>query len=73
MSVTGWLKKDGKYNINRLVGLSFVIMAVLISLVGCFYTPYDPNAMNADIKNAAPSLSHLFGTEISDGMCFPEL
>ena len=63
MSVTGWLKKDGKYNINRLVGLSFVIMAVLISLVGCFYTPYDPNAMNADIKNAAPSLSHLFGTD----------
>ncbi|MBQ8798777.1 MAG: ABC transporter permease [Lachnospiraceae bacterium] len=63
MSVACWLKKDGKYNINRIIGLLFVAIALLISLVGCFYTPYDPNAMNADIKNAAPSFSHLFGTD----------
>ncbi len=63
MRLTGWFKKDGKYNINRIIGLVFVTMAVLISLVGCFYTPYDPNAMDAGIKNAAPSLSHLFGTD----------
>jgi len=63
MSFRGWLKKNGKYNSNRIVGMIFVTAAVVISLVGCFYTPYDPNAMNADIKNAAPSFLHLFGTD----------
>ena len=63
MSVVGWLKKDGKYNGNRILGIVLVAAAVLISLVGCFYTPYDPNAMDATLKNASPSLAHLFGTD----------
>lgn len=63
MSVVGWLKKDGKWKMNRVLGLVLVVLAALISLVGCFYTPYDPNAMDATIKNASPSLSHLFGTD----------
>jgi len=63
MSVIGWLKKDGKWKMNRVVGLVLVILAALISLVGCFYTPYDPNAMDGALKNASPSLAHLFGTD----------
>ena len=63
MSVVGWLKKDGKWKMNRVLGLTLVVLAALVSLVGCFYTPYDPNAMDATIKNASPSLAHFFGTD----------
>ncbi|MBQ9766864.1 MAG: ABC transporter permease [Lachnospiraceae bacterium] len=63
MKFVGWFKKDGKWNVNRIIGFALVTLAVLFSLVGCFFTPYDPNAMNADLKNAAPSLSHWFGTD----------
>ncbi len=63
MSIVGWLKKDGKWKMNRVVGMVLVVLAALISLVGCFYTPCDPNAMDATLKNASPSLAHLFGTD----------
>ena len=63
MSVIGWLKKDGKWRMNRVIGLVLVALAALISLIGCFYTPYDPNAMDATLKNASPSLAHVFGTD----------
>ncbi|MGN1083767.1 MAG: ABC transporter permease [Lachnospiraceae bacterium] len=59
----GWLKKNGKLNINLILGLILFCGAVLFSVIGCFYTPYAPNAMNADLKNAAPSLAHPFGTD----------
>ncbi len=36
---------------------------LLIILIGIFWTPYDPNAMNGAEKLAAPSLRHLFGTD----------
>lgn len=63
MSFVRWFKKDGKWNTNRIIGAVLVCTAALFSLIGCFYTPYDPNAMNAELKNAPPSFSHLFGTD----------
>lgn len=63
MAITGWFRKDGKWNINRIIGVALVVIAVAFSLIGCFYTPYDPNAMHAELKNASPSLSHWFGTD----------
>ena len=63
MAIKGWFKKDEKWNINRIIGVVLVVIAVAFSLVGCFYTPYDPNAMSAGLKNASPSLSHWFGTD----------
>lgn len=63
MSLVGWFKKDGKWKVSRIVGIALVLLATLISLVGCFYTPYDPNAMDGGLKNAAPSLAHWFGTD----------
>ena len=38
-------------------------LMLLIILIGIFWTPYDPNAMNGAEKLAAPSLRHLFGTD----------
>ncbi len=63
MAITGWFRKDGKWNVNRIIGFMLVVIALVLSFVGCFYTPYDPNAMSADLKNASPSLSHWFGTD----------
>lgn len=55
--------KKGKVNTNLIIGLVLVSIALLFVIVGVFYTPYDPNAMNAMAKNQAPSLSHWFGTD----------
>lgn len=63
MNVKNWFRKDGKWKINRIIGTVLVGLAVALSLVGCFYTPYDPNAIDATLKNMAPSLSHWFGTD----------
>ena len=36
---------------------------VLIILIGIFWTPYDPNAMDGTAKMQAPSMSHILGTD----------
>ena len=46
-----------------MIGAGLFLLAALLSVIGCFYTPYDPNEMNSAMKNAAPSFQHLFGTD----------
>lgn len=46
-----------------MIGLVLVSIALLLVVVGIFYTPYDPNAMSASLKNKAPSMAHWFGTD----------
>jgi peptide/nickel transport system permease protein len=41
--------------------ISSFMLAII--LVGYFWTPYDPTAMNAKEKFSAPSLTHLLGTD----------
>lgn len=36
---------------------------VLIILIGIFWTPYDPNAMDGTAKMQSPSMSHILGTD----------
>lgn len=50
-------------NIRFKVGIILVSFVLLISIVGIFYTPYDPNGMNGLLKNHPPSLAHPFGTD----------
>lgn len=45
------------------VGAGITLFMLVIILLGTFWTPYDPNAMNAAEKMAAPSLRHLLGTD----------
>lgn len=44
------------------LGLVLIILATLVAVIGTFYTPYEPNAISP-VKNASPSLLHLFGTD----------
>lgn len=50
---------------NKKFIIGMIMMSVILAfvLVGIFYTPYDPNEMNASIKNMPPSFSHWFGTD----------
>ena len=52
-------KKDKTFRAGA--GITLVMLCII--LIGSFWTPYDPNAMNAAEKMAAPSLRHLLGTD----------
>ena len=41
----------------------FLAIAVVLGIVGFFWTPYSTTAMSASEKFAAPSLRHIFGTD----------
>ena len=45
------------------VGAGITLFMMLLILVGAFWTPYDPNVMNAAEKMAGPGLRHLLGTD----------
>lgn len=55
--------KRKKRNVNFYIGLVLVAIVALMVLVGVFYTPYDPNAMDGTAMNQSPSLAHWFGTD----------
>ena len=50
---------------NGYVKAGFILMACMTALVilGLFWTPYDPNAMDGSAKLLSPSLQHLMGTD----------
>lgn len=56
------MKKRSR-SINYKIALILVTLVVLFVVVGIFFTPYDPNAMNGQAKNMAPNLAHWFGTD----------
>ena len=57
------MKKAKINNLNFIIGIAIISFILLFIIVGLFYTPYDPNAMDQAVKNMAPSLSHPFGTD----------
>ena len=50
-------------NSHFKIGAVITGITLLIIIVGIFWTPYDPNQMNGAAKMAAPSLSHIMGTD----------
>lgn len=46
-----------------VTGAVITSIITLLALVGCFYTPYDPDAMNLSMKNAGISLQHIMGCD----------
>jgi peptide/nickel transport system permease protein len=57
------MNKGKLKNFNFIFGSILIGIVFLLVLIGIFFTPYDPNAMNGAIKNLAPTLSHPFGTD----------
>lgn len=57
------MDKRKKKNFNLIVGGTITGLILLMILVGFFYTPYDPNAMDASAKFAGISLKHLMGCD----------
>lgn len=52
-----------KKNYYLYVGLFMTCTAVLLGVLGAFWTPYSTTGMSAAEKFSAPSLQHLFGTD----------
>lgn len=55
------MDKNRKFNI--WAGGVIIGIVLLFVIAGLFYTPFDPNQMDASIKNMAPCLAHPFGTD----------
>ena len=45
------------------IGLAITGLVTVLAVLGLFWTPYDPSAMNSLEMYAPPSLRHLFGTD----------
>lgn len=52
-----------KWNKYFIAGLSMTGLAVVLGILGLFWTPYSTTAMSAAERFNAPSLRHLFGTD----------
>ncbi len=50
-------------NIFLYTGGALSALTLSLIILGCFWTPYSPTAMDAAAKFQPPSLSHLFGTD----------
>lgn len=57
------MNQSKKKNFNLIVGGSITGVILLMILIGIFYTPYDPDAMDASSKFAGISLKHLMGCD----------
>ena len=58
------MKKNGKkWNKYLYAGIVMTGIAVVLGILGFFWTPYSTTAMSASEKFSAPSLRHLFGTD----------
>ncbi len=51
------------FSMTQKIGLVLVILIVGVTVIGIFFTPYNPNGMDALSKNLPPSLVHPFGTD----------
>ncbi len=57
-----------RYNWNLIIGMVITGVVLFTALLSFFWTPYDPTAMDAALKNQAPSFAHIFGTDNFGGI-----
>ena len=48
---------------ETLLGIIFLVLVIIPGVISFFYTPYDPDAMDAALKNSAPTFGHIFGCD----------
>jgi peptide/nickel transport system permease protein len=56
-------KKMGKTGYNFTFGIILSSVMVGLILLGLFWSPYDPEAMQGSAKLVAPTIIHIFGTD----------
>jgi len=52
-----------KRNYNLIIGTAITVLFLMLAIVGQFWTPYSPTAMDSGAVNLAPGLSHPMGTD----------
>ena len=54
-----------KHTKNKTLRLGLILTGIMLAfiLLGCVWTPYDPDGMDVTCVKAAPSLAHPFGTD----------
>ncbi len=52
-----------KKNYNLIIGCILTGIIIFMVVLGHFWTPYGPTDMNSALKNHAPTLLHIFGTD----------
>lgn len=57
------MKKNKYKNFNFIFGCILSGIVFLLALIGIFYTPYDPDFMDAASKNAGVSFAHFMGCD----------
>ena len=50
-------------NYNLIIGTLITCVMLLFMFSGLFFTPHNPNTMNADFRFAGPSFTYLFGND----------
>lgn len=56
-------KDNSKYSLGYKVGVIISIILIAIAVIGVFWTPYSQTDIDVAVKNQAPSLDHIFGTD----------
>lgn len=56
-------KSTSKYSLGFKIGVVISTILVVTAIVGIFWTPYSQTDIDATLKNQAPSLAHIFGTD----------
>lgn len=58
-------RRSSRQKSSGYLRLGLILTGILTALIllGCFWTPYDPNTMSTGAPFTAPCLSHLFGTD----------
>jgi len=57
------LAKRARRNVSFTVGLAIVLFVLLVTMIGIFYTPYDPIKMHIADRLAPPTWQHPLGTD----------
>ena len=57
------LAKRAHQNVSFTVGLVIVLFVLLVTIIGIFYTPYDPIKMHIAYRLAPPTWQHPLGTD----------
>ena len=57
------LSRDPLYVVGAITSLTFVLTALVVSVFGTGFLPYDPDKINLSVTFLPPSSAHLFGTD----------